>query len=71
MNRCTRFVGAATRLGDVKIWEALLDKTDAFVKLELAMELKGHKRGVCSMAFSAGTCWVHHAMGCYGVRSRY
>uniref|UniRef100_UPI00358E063D transducin beta-like protein 2 isoform X2 n=1 Tax=Myxine glutinosa TaxID=7769 RepID=UPI00358E063D len=49
---CGRFVGSCGFTPDVKIWEVRFGKTGEFREVTRAFELKGHKAGVVSFAFS-------------------
>uniref|UniRef100_A0A8C4NDE0 Transducin beta-like protein 2 n=1 Tax=Eptatretus burgeri TaxID=7764 RepID=A0A8C4NDE0_EPTBU len=49
---CGRFIGSCGFTPDVKIWEVCFGKTGEFREVTRAFELKGHKAGVVSFAFS-------------------
>lgn len=38
---------------DVKVWEVLFDKSRSYKGVKRAFELKGHKAGVLTLAFSS------------------
>ncbi|KAM3851551.1 transducin beta-like protein 2 isoform 2-T3 [Vipera latastei] len=49
---CGRFVGSCGFTPDVKVWEVCFSKSGDFREVTRAFELKGHKAGVYSFAFS-------------------
>ncbi|KAG8122868.1 hypothetical protein E2320_018329 [Naja naja] len=49
---CGRFVGSCGFTPDVKVWEVCFSKSGDFREVIRAFELKGHKAGVYSFAFS-------------------
>ncbi|XP_032071851.1 transducin beta-like protein 2 [Thamnophis elegans] len=49
---CGRFVGSCGFTPDVKVWEVCFNKSGDFREVIRAFELKGHKAGVYSFAFS-------------------
>jgi WD40 repeat protein len=47
----SKFLALGSKLTDVKVWELHTKKSGEFDKAELAMTLKGHRRGVKCLAF--------------------